>query len=317
MKYKILKILSESSDYVSGEEIGSIFGISRAAVWKNISALKSKGYNIESVSNRGYRLIDNIDVLSKDDIKYDNVFYKEEIGSTNDEGKRQAANGCKDKLLVICDNQTAGKGRLGRSWVGEKNAGIYMSFVLMPDILPYKTPQLTLITGVAAMKAINNVTGLKTKIKWPNDIIINGKKLAGILAEMNAEMEKVNYIVVGIGINVNVKSFNDELKDKATSIYIETGKKFKRSDIINEFINQFIKYYNEFCQKGFSVFKNEYNENCANVGMSVKTLGGKEQITGIAKGVNSDGELVIENENGVFNILGGEVSLRLSDDRYI
>lgn len=317
MRKEIIEILKDKNDYISGEEIGNILGISRAAVWKNIEALRKKGYIIESVSNKGYRLVDSTDVLSEKDIAYDKVLYKPEIDSTNEEGKRQAAKGGEDGLLIICDDQTAGKGRLGRSWQAEKNRGIYMSMVLYPDIMPGEIPQITLVTGIAVMRAINNVTGLKTQIKWPNDIIINGKKLAGILAEMSAEMEKVNYVVIGIGINVNMESFEGELKEKATSLYIETGKRFKRSLIINEFVKEFEICYNEFCKNGFTSFVKEYNENCANAGKAVKTVGGRTNIEGISKGVNEKGEILIETDKGLTAVMAGEVSIRSSNGKYI
>ncbi len=317
MRKEIIEILKDKDDYISGEEIGNILGISRAAVWKNIEALRKKGYIIESVSNKGYRLIDSTDVLSEKDIDYDKVLYKAELDSTNEEGKRQAAIKCEDGLLIICDDQTAGKGRLGRSWQAEKNAGIYMSMVIYPDIMPVEIPQITLVTGIAVMRSVNRVTGLKTRIKWPNDIIINGKKLVGILAEMSAEMEKVNYVVIGIGINVNMKSFEGELKEKATSIYIETGKRFKRSLIINEFVKEFKICYNEFCKNGFASFVDEYNENCANVGKNVKTAGGRMNIEGISRGVNEKGEILIETDKGTAAVMAGEVSIRLSDGKYI
>lgn len=317
MRYEIIDILKERNDYVSGEEIGNILGISRAAVWKNIKALKNMGYDITSVTNRGYRLIDGADVLVENDIDYDKIIYKPEMKSTNEEGKRQALQKCEDGLLIICDNQTKGKGRLGRSWQGEKYAGIYMSMVLYPHMLPVDVPKITLITGIAVMRAVNSVTGLKTKIKWPNDIIVNGKKLSGILCEMSAEMERVNYVVIGIGINVNSEEFAGELKEKATSVYIETGKKFKRCDIINCFLREFKECYSEFAKNGFGPFVNEYNKNCANTGMEVKTVGGKTQYRGRAKGVNEKGELIIEGDKGEIAVMAGEVSLRLENGRYI
>lgn len=317
MKDEIIKILKEKNDYVSGEEIGNILGVSRAAVWKNISALKKKGYNIISVNNKGYKIVDDTDVLNVDEIKYDRLLFKEEVESTNEEGKRQAVKENCDRLLVTCNYQSKGKGRIGRSWVAEKNRGVYMSFVLKPDIMPQEISQITLVAGIAVMKAINSLTGLKTKIKWPNDIIINGKKLVGILSEMSAEMEKINYVVVGIGINVNEDEFEGELKEKATSIYIETKRRFKRSDVINSVAEEFNLCYDKFLEKGFSAFVEEYNESCANVGMRVKTVGGREEIKGRAMGVNEKGELVIDDEGEMKTVIGGEVSLRLENNKYI
>lgn len=317
MKNKILDLLMDKDGYLSGEEIGNILGISRTAVWKNITKLKEKGYKIESVSNRGYKLVDNSDVLNASEINYDKLIYLEEVDSTNEECKRQADKGCESGLFVVCDRQTAGKGRLGRSWVADKNVGLYMSMVLRPEIMPVEAPQITLIAGIVVRRIINRITGLKASIKWPNDIIVNGKKLVGILTEMSAEMEKVNYIVLGIGINVNMESFEGELKDKATSLYMETGKRFKRSDIINEFLKEFEPSYEIFCKKGFAPFVEEYNSNCANINRSVKTVGGRSEIFGIAKGVNDKGELMILSEDKLVPVFAGEVSLRLDDERYI
>lgn len=317
MKYKILELLRNKNDYISGEDIGSKLGVSRAAIWKNMSKLKDMGYHIESVSNKGYRLIDNGDVLNEYEIKYKNIIYKPEIDSTNEECKRQANSGCDSGLLVLCDNQTAGKGRLGRVWEADKSNGLYMSMVLKPEIMPAETPQITLVAGIAIRRIIEKLTGLNVQIKWPNDIIVNGKKLVGILTEMSAEIEKVNYIVLGIGINVNTEVYEGDLGEKATSMYIETGRKYKRCDIINEFLTEFLPCYNLFCEKGFDVFKDEYNKNCANINKCVKTIGTKSEISGVAKGVNSNGELVVDSDGELVNIFAGEVSLRLSDNRYI
>lgn len=317
MKNKILDLLMDKDGYLSGEEIGNILGISRTAVWKNITKLKEKGYRIESISNKGYRLIDNTDVLNEKEINYDKLIYLEEVDSTNEECKRYANKGCESGLFVVCDRQTAGKGRLGRSWVADKNVGLYMSMVLRPEIMPVEAPQMTLIAGIVIRRIINRLTGLKAEIKWPNDIIVNGKKLVGILTEMSAEMEKVNYIVLGIGINVNMEKFEGELRNKATSLYIETGKRFKRSDIINEFLKEFKPCYELFCEKGFEPFTREYNENCANVNKAVKTVGGRNEICGIAKGVNEKGELMILSEDKLVPVFAGEVSLRLNDESYI
>lgn len=317
MKDKILDLLKDKDGYLSGEEIGNILGISRTAVWKNITKLKEKGYRIQSISNRGYRLIDNVDVLNENEINYDKLIYLEEVDSTNEECKRRANKGCESGLFVVSDKQMSGKGRLGRAWLADKNVGLYMSMVLRPEIMPVEAPQITLIAGIVIKRIINRITGLKAEIKWPNDVIVNGKKLVGILTEMSAEMEKVNYIVLGIGINVNMERFEGELINKATSLYMETGKRFKRSDIINEFLKEFKPCYELFCKKGFEPFVEEYNESCVNVNKAVKTIGGRNEICGIAKGVNEKGELMILCGDKLVPVFAGEVSLRLNDNRYI
>ncbi len=314
---KILKILAKNEDYISGEEIGKILNISRASVWKYMKKLKEIGYEIESISNRGYKLKNNIDFIDKESLKIENLFFEEEMASTNDYAKKIALENCPNWSVVLCNNQTNGRGRLGRSWEAEKNSGIYISFVLRPEILPQYVYQITLVVGVAIRRVLESLTGLEPLIKWPNDILINGKKVAGILTEMNSEMEKINFVIVGVGINVNNSKFSEDIAQKATSIMLETNKIYSRNEIIRKLVIELEKCYNQFCLYGFKPFKEEYNKYCANVGKNVTTQNGSEKTTGISKGVNEKGELIIESENGQVNVLAGEVSIRLSDGRYI
>ncbi len=316
MKYEILNLLKERNDFVSGQEIGEKFNVSRTAVWKNISKLKNEGYNIISVNNRGYKLKNDVDILNENEIKYRPLLFLDETASTNDIAKNYANNDCEDGFLVVADNQSAGKGRLGRVWQCEKSVALCMSVVLKPDIMPYEAPQITLIAGIACAKAINRITGLDSKIKWPNDIIINGKKVTGILTEMSAEIERVKYVVVGIGVNINNESFSDEIKNKATSVFIETGVKHKRSVFADEIIRELFSVYKIYCEKGLSALVDEYNSLCINIGKYVKTSG-REEIEGKALGINDKGEILIETDSGIKSVFSGEVSLRLNDNTYI
>ncbi len=316
MRYTILNILREKKGYVSGEELGDMLGVSRAAIWKSITKLKEEGYEINSVNKKGYCLDDSKDILNKHELKYDNAIYLKETDSTNNECKRQAEKGCADGLLVVSEYQSKGKGRLGRAWSSEPSAGLYMSIVLKPEISPSEAPQLTLIAGMAVTKAIRSITGLKVGIKWPNDVVINGKKLCGILTEMSAEIDRIKYVVTGIGVNINNSSFDAELKNKATSIYIETGKSYKRSVFADTIVNELMGYYDIFCKKGFSGLRDEYNKYCLNKGKIVRTTG-KNAIKGKALGVNDRGELLIETDTSIVPVLSGEVSLRLENNKYI
>ncbi len=316
MRYKILSILREKNGFVSGEELGSLLGISRAAVWKNIMRLREEGYDIASVSKKGYKLNDSADILNKNEINYENAMFLREVDSTNNECKRQAEKGCADGLLIVSDYQTKGKGRLGRDWSSAPSQGLYMSIVLKPPISPMEAPQLTLIAGIATAKAIKKITGLDANIKWPNDIIVNGKKICGILTEMSAEIERVKYVVTGIGVNVNDEAFENGLKDKATSVYIETGRKYKRNIFIDEILGELMKYYKLYCEKGFSALKDEYNKYCLNIGKIVRTTG-SVPVKGKALGVNDKGELLIETDTNIVPVLSGEVSVRLKNNRYI
>lgn len=316
MRYDILNILRAKDDYVSGEELGSMLGVSRAAIWKSITKLKEEGYNISSVSKRGYRLIDNRDILNENEIRYNNIICLKEVDSTNEEGKRQAEKGCADGLVITSDYQSIGKGRLGRTWSSDRAKDLYMSIVLYPEISPMEAPQLTLIAGIAVAKAVKSITGLDAGIKWPNDVVVRGKKLCGILTEMSAEIERIRYVVTGIGVNINRESFEGELSEKATSVYIETGRKYRRAVFIDEIISELIKYYSLYCKNGFAAVKEDYNSLCLNKGKIVRTTG-NNIIKGRALGVNDRGELLIETDTSVLPVLSGEVSLRLEDNKYI
>jgi BirA family biotin operon repressor/biotin-[acetyl-CoA-carboxylase] ligase len=317
MRYKILELLKQRGDFVSGEEIGEQLNVSRTAVWKNITRLKEEGYAIESVTNRGYRLIDDGDVLNACEVDIKNSVYLPEVDSTNLEAKRIAQKDFEDKLLVFCSRQTAGRGRLGRSWE-DNGDNVCMSYLFKPDISPLEAPQLTLVSGLALAEALREITGLELGIKWPNDIVVGGKKLSGILTEMSAEMDHINYVVVGIGVNVNCVNFDGELKDKATSLAIELGHSLKRSEVIKGCAEKIFEYYDRFCKYGFTDFVDEYNSKCINVGKMVKAIYKTRLQSGLAKGVDENGGLIILGEDGKeVTVTSGEVSLRLENDKYI
>lgn len=318
MRYKILELLKEKDGFVSGEEIGSALGVSRAAVWKNVARLKEEGYRIESVSKRGYRLIQSADALNKAEIGIENCIYYPVTDSTNLRAKAAALKeGFKDGLLVVCGRQTGGRGRLGRGWE-DNGRNVCMSFVFKPDIPPVEASALTLVTGLAVTEALREYTGLEIGIKWPNDVILKGKKLCGILTEMSAEMDKINFVVTGIGINVNEDSFSEELRDKATSLILETGRKFNRAEIIRVCAKKILQYYDKFRKSGFEAFVEEYNRLCINIGKEVKAIYKSGEIKGLAAGVNCDGALLIKKEGGEeIAVNSGEVSLRLTDNKYI
>ena len=256
MREKILEvILDNEKEFISGEELSKKLGISRTAIWKHIRILRSQGYNIESVNKKGYRLVDEpTDLLNPQNIYRNlktkfigkNVLHFETIDSTNDYAKK-IGNELRDGSVIISEEQTKGKGRLGRVWESKAGEGIWMSIILKPNIIPNKAPFITLIAGASIVKALN-ILGVDAKIKWPNDITINNKKLSGILTELSAEIERVNYIVVGIGMNVKDTDFEEELKDKATSLYKENYN-VSRVDIVKEILCQFEKLYLDYIEK--------------------------------------------------------------------
>lgn len=319
MNNKILDILKNTEGYISGEEIGEKLGVSRTAVWKAISKLKKEGYNIEAVNNRGYHIIDDVDIINEKEIQDaihteilgKKIIFKDTVTSTNDVIKYIAEKGEKEGTVAVSEIQTAGRGRMGRKWESERGDGLWFSILLRPDIDPRKAPMLTLLAGLCVCRAARRVTGLDVSIKWPNDVIINDKKICGILTEMSTEIQKINYIVVGIGINVNTENFPEELSDVATSLKKEAGKDFSRKELLNEVLKDFEMYYNKYVKYGdFSIFTEEYEKMCNTIGRDINVIG-RETYPAKAVGINESGELIVEKENGTREIVfSGEVSVR-------
>ena len=322
MKQKIIEILKEhGNNFVSGQKISEVLGVSRAAIWKYINAIKEDGYEIEAISRRGYRIITSPDILTFEEIKNflnteyigKNIIYYNSIGSTNSKAKELAENGQEHGTVIISEEQITGRGRLGRNFLSPKYKGIWMSIILRPNIITQNISKITLIGAAAVQKAIMKM-GIKTSIKWPNDIVLNGKKVCGILTEMSGEIDHINYLVMGIGINVNLEKedITLELKDVATSIKIESGKHMERKLLLANILNIFEELYIDFV-------KNDNIEETLEICRRNSTLIGKEiqlinrgKVT-IAKAIDiSDkGELVVENSSGdVEHIVSGEVSIR-------
>lgn len=321
MKDEILKLLKENGDnFLSGEDISDKFGVSRAAIWKHMNTLKEEGYKIESVSRKGYRLIESPDILTYMEVeeflhtKYigRNIQYFDTIDSTNIKAK-EIAYESKKGTVVIAEEQTLGRGRLGRSWVSPKGKGIWMSILLKPKIDPMKVAKITQIGAAAVSLALQDL-GIESFIKWPNDIVINGKKLCGILTEMSCELNMINYVVMGVGINVNLDSedFQGEVSKVGTSLKIETGKKVNRKELLGLFLNRFEELYIPFVERDdFSNTLKVCREKSILIGKEVKLIRGSEERKGKVVGLNDDGELEVDYGNGVIeNVLSGEVSVR-------
>ena len=231
MKTEILRCLREAEGYVSGQELCERLKVSRTAVWKVMQQLQAEGYEIEAVRNRGYRLKESGDAYSQAELQSimsskwagKNLLIFEKVDSTNNMLRTLAEQGAPEGTLVVAANQTAGKGRRGRSWSAPEGTSIAMSILLRPEFPPERASMLTLVMAMAIARGIREVTGLDAGIKWPNDIVADGKKLCGILTEMSTEMEYIRYVVIGIGINVSMKEFPEELKQKATSLELCLG----------------------------------------------------------------------------------------------
>lgn len=321
MKEEILRALRSTDGYVSGQQLCEKLGVSRTSVWKAIKSLREDGYEIDAVSSRGYRVIGCPDTIAEEEIASrlhtnrmgKKICYFSSIDSTNAYARRIGEEGAPDGTLVIADEQTAGRGRSGRHWVTPPGTAIAFTLLLKPDIPPSRISMVTLVMGLAVCSAIRRLTGLDAGIKWPNDVVIDGRKVCGILTEMSAEMDGVHYIVIGTGINTNLTSFPDEIKDVATSLQIQLGHPVDRAEVLVEVIELFEEYYEKFEKDGdLSNLQDIYNEALLNRGRKVRVLDPKGEYTGRALGIDPEGKLLVERDDDgeTVKVWSGEVSVR-------
>ncbi|MGV8981377.1 biotin--[acetyl-CoA-carboxylase] ligase [Clostridium sp.] len=322
MKGKILKLLKESgNEFVSGQKISEELGVSRAAIWKYINIIKEDGYKIEAISRKGYRIISSPDILTFEEIKDylstdyigKNLIYYDSIGSTNSKAKELAEGGEQHGTVIVSEEQTTGRGRLGRNWVSPKYKGIWMSIILRPNIITENISQITLLGAAAVQKAIMKM-GIKTSIKWPNDIVLNSRKVCGILTEMSGEIDHINYLVMGIGINVNLdeEDVPKDLKAVATSLLVESGEHIDRKILLANVLNTFEELYNDFVQNGDIKQTIEIcRKNSILIGNEIQLISRGKVTTAKAVDISDSGELVIKNSKGMIeHIVSGEVSIR-------
>lgn len=320
MKGEILKLLKETDGYVSGQELCRRFGVSRTAVWKVINQLKEEGYEIEAVRNRGYALKGAGDVLSEAELLSclktewagGRTVYFDATDSTNIQARRLAEAHAPHGTLVVSDRQDGGKGRRGRSWASPSGVGIWMSLILRPEIAPSSASMLTLAAALAVREGIREETGLSPLIKWPNDLVLNGKKICGILTEMSTELMEIQYVITGIGINVNQREFPSEIRDTATSLSLEAGRCFRRSSLIAAILKAFEKDYAAFLKTGdLSLLLEEYNACLVNRGKEVCILDPSGEYRAVAEGIDESGSLLVTLPDGTRReIISGEVSVR-------
>ncbi len=314
-KQKILALLKNTNGYISGEEISSHLGITRAAVWKHIRALREEGYAVDSVPNKGYRLESIPDLVTPEEILDGlqtkqmgrSVYFTDSTDSTNEEAKRHALMGVPDGSLFITEEQTMGKGRLGRVWTSPKGGGLWFSILCRSHLSPLQISNMTLITGLAVCRAIRSETGCEVMIKWPNDIVIGSRKVCGILTEMAAEVGKIEYVIPGIGINVNIPSFPKELALKATSLQIETGKPLRRAKLLQAVLVELENALAAF-ENAPEQFPDEYRRLCVSLHKRVRFFRNGEPRDGQAVDISPEGELIVQEDNGeIASIYSGEV----------
>jgi BirA family biotin operon repressor/biotin-[acetyl-CoA-carboxylase] ligase len=295
----ILRYLGEK-EYISGEVLAQKLGISRVAVWKQIQRLKNMGYEIIADQNLGYCLISRPDLLIPQEVQKGlsttyigkKIFYSPELESTNIIAKEKALHKTEaidEGTLIIAEKQSAGKGRLGRKWFSP-TGGIWLSIILYPQLPPSYIPRITLVTAVAVVKAIKMCTQIEPQIKWPNDILINEKKVCGILTEMSAELDIINWVVVGIGINVNIdqQKFPEDIQANTISLKEVSGKEVLRVKLAQTFLQEFEKYYDKLKRKEFSSILKEWKLCSHTLGRKIRVDMGERIITGEAMDINEE-----------------------------
>ena len=320
-KDQVLILLKQAEDYLSGEEMSKSIGVSRAAIHTAVNKLRKEGYQIESATNKGYRLQNSVDLLTSGEIQSffskkreaDLICY-ETIDSTNTRLKELAQQGAKAGTVVVANEQTAGKGRLGRNFQSDKNDGIYLSIMMQPNGGLEQISEITAWVAVCVARAIERVVQVIPGIKWVNDIVLEGKKVGGILTELSVEGEsgKIQYLVVGIGINVHnaPESFPEELRQKASSIAAQTGKKINRAQLAAAMIEELDEMFHVWPNQK-EEYLSYYRKNCVTLQKQVRLLRGGEERTGFAKGITEEFHLLVEYEDGsTEDISSGEVSVR-------
>lgn len=316
----ILRLFREAdSGFVSGERISRELKVSRTAIWKHISGLRDSGYLIEAVPSRGYRLVSIPDILGETELRERlqpgligrRLVCLPETNSTNTVAFQLAEDGAEEGTVIIADAQSGGKGRMGRVWSSPPGINLYCSIILRPAVKPYQAPQLTFLSAVAVAKAIELSTPLKPEIKWPNDVLLNGCKVAGLLNEMSAETDGINFVILGIGMNLNMTAaqFPPDLRTPATSLLIEQGRPVNRVQFTALMLHELDRLYADFRQCGFAPVREEWQKRCnANGREVVVTDGGRDELRGMFSGIDGEGALLVRLPDGrIERILSGDV----------
>jgi len=309
MEEEILQLLREDpSGFISGEEIGRRLKVSRTAVWKRMTHLRSLGYEVEASTRSGYRLIQSPDLLTPAEVKPflktkwmgKKIHYFPSLDSTNSKAYELATRGAEEGEVVIAESQEKGRGRLGRNWFSPPSLNLYLSVILRPKIPPHQAPLITLMAAVATAGAIEKCSGLRPLIKWPNDILLGGGKVAGLLNEIQSETDRIHFVILGIGVNLNLdeKTFPKEIRSVAASMKQEMGQAISRKEFLSSLLQQLEEWYAIYLKEGGDVILNAWREQARIKGKPVKVTSFGETISGIAVDIDSDGALILRMENG-------------------
>ena len=320
MSRDVLELLRAAGGYISGEKMAERLGVTRAAVWKKIAALRNAGYDIASAPRSGYALRAAPDRLIEAEITQGletqligrKIIAYDAVDSTNLVLKELARSGAEDGTVVVADSQGTGRGRMERSFFSPPGKGIWVSILLRPTFLPQDAPKCTLMAAVAVARVMEKF-GLRAAIKWPNDILHDGRKLVGILTEMSAEMDRVNYVVIGIGINVNIapEDFPAELRSVATSLMQMKGEPLPRVTFLQELLRALDELYADVQRAGFAPVLAAWREYAVTLGQTVRVIApAGEEFEGVAADIDAEGALLIDTETGRRRVLAGDVSIR-------
>ena len=315
----VLAFLAEAGDdFVSGEAISGKLGLSRAAVWKHVNALRGQGYRIEALSARGYRLTAIPDRLGALEIgpllnTHDlgqTLHCSEELPSTNDRARELADAGAAHGEVVVAESQTAGRGRRGRAWASPAGRNLYLSVILRPNLPPQRAPELTLVASVAACDACRKA-GVEVGIKWPNDLLVGERKVAGILTELSAEPDLVHWVVLGIGVNLNSGSgdFPADLRGVATSLSIERGQPVPRALFAAALLSELEQWLDRHAAEGFGPVREAWRERSVTLGREVRVDADGGEISGVAEDVDASGALLVRGRSGLVRVVSGDVRM--------
>jgi len=312
VRVEILKLLGDAG-FVSGEYIAEHLGVSRTAVWKQIKSLQNLGYEIESVKNKGYRLVSRPDIPIAEEVTLGldtqvigkDIYYFKSLPSTNLFAKKLVKDGVEEGTIVVSDIQLNGRGRKSRSWFSPED-GLWFSVVLYPHIPPERGMLLTMASSVAIVQGIKETTGLHPVIKWPNDLLINGKKICGILTELDAEMDRINYTVIGIGINVN-NQLSEDLQGTATSLMQETGSQVSRVKLLRSILKCFDENYSRLISGDYDFIRDSWFSHANIIGKNIRVHGEKTILKGVVSGVDESGCLILDTKDGSVRVVSGDV----------
>ncbi len=305
----ILDILKKSPSFISGESICRKLGISRTAVWKQIERLRNLGYRISSATKKGYHFDESpnrpialeVDPLLDTERFGRNFVFFDETDSTNGEALRLAEGGSPEGTVVVADSQTAGRGRLNRQWFSPPGLNLYFSLVLRPSVQPARVPQIALVTGMAVARCLGSLTSdLAVGVKWPNDVLLEGRKLCGILCDMRSEVDLVHHVIVGVGINVNVdrSHFPDEIAETATSLKVALGREVSRARLLAGILLEMERAYTMWLESGLDAFRPIWQQRSVLKGRWVSVSALNERICGRVVDLAPSGALVVEQEDG-------------------